>query len=154
MVTMHQDLAYWGLGEIDGIVTAWLALSPATRQSGCMGFVKASHQSPIIPREDSFDDYNLLSRGQEIKVYVAEKDNTCGALDTGEFSLHHGLVIHGSGPNTTDNRRTGVVSRYISPHVKKPMKPVIMAFRCAGTVTLTISNSAPHQRACFIRTIC
>lgn len=120
MVTMHQDLAYWGLGEIDGIVTAWLALSPATRQSGCMDFVKASHQSPIIPHEDSFDEHNLLSRGQEIKVYVAEKDKTCGALDTGELSLHHGLMIHGSGPNTTDNRRIGVVIRYISPHVKKP----------------------------------
>jgi hypothetical protein len=31
---MHQDLTYWGLGEIDGIFTAWLALSPASKQSG------------------------------------------------------------------------------------------------------------------------
>ena len=120
LVTMHQDLAYWGLGEIDGIVTAWLALSPASKQSGCMEFVKSSHKTTIIPHEDSFDELNLLSRGQEIKVDVAEQEKTCGALSTGELSLHHGLMIHGSGPNTTHDRRIGVVIRYISPHVKKP----------------------------------
>ena len=120
VVTMHQDLAYWGLGEIDGILTAWLALTPATPQSGCMDFVKGSHKSPIIPHEDSFDELNLLSRGQEIKVNVAEEDKSSGALATGELSLHHGLMIHGSGANTSDDRRIGVVMRFLSPHVKKP----------------------------------
>jgi ectoine hydroxylase-related dioxygenase (phytanoyl-CoA dioxygenase family) len=57
---MHQDLAYWGLGEIDGILTAWLALSPATPQSGSMDFVKGSHKSPIVPHADSFNELNLL----------------------------------------------------------------------------------------------
>ena len=120
VVTMHQDLAYWGLGEIDGILTAWLALTPATPQSGCMDFVKGSHKSPIIPHDDSFDELNLLSRGQEIKVNVAEEDKSSGALATGEMSLHHGLMIHGSGANTSDDRRIGVVMRFLSPHVKKP----------------------------------
>ena len=37
-----------------------------------MDFVKGSHQSPIIPHEDSFDEHNLLSRGQSrSKTYVA-----------------------------------------------------------------------------------
>ena len=120
VVTMHQDLAYWGLGEIDGILTTWLALTPATPKSGCMEFVKGSHKSPIIPHEDSFDELNLLSRGQEIKVNVAEEDKSSGALATGEMSLHHGLMIHGSGANTSDDRRIGVVMRFLSPHVKKP----------------------------------
>ena len=120
VVTMHQDLAYWGLGEIDGILTAWLALTPATPQSGCMAFVKGSHKSPIIPHEDSFDELNLLSRGQAIKVNVVEEDKSSGALATGGMSLHHGLMIHGSGANTSDDRRIGVVMRFLSPHVKKP----------------------------------
>ena len=63
VVTMHQDLTYWGLGAIDGMVTAWLALSPATPASGCMDFVRASHKNPILPHEDTFDENNLLSRG-------------------------------------------------------------------------------------------
>ena len=64
---MHQGLAYWGLGGIDGIVTAWLALSPANLKSGCTDFVRGSHKNPIIPHEDSFDELNLLSRGQSRK---------------------------------------------------------------------------------------
>jgi hypothetical protein len=119
VVTMHQDLTYWGMGEIDGLTTAWLALSPATRESGCMDFVQASHKNPILPHEDSFDDHNLLSRGQEIKVDVSPEDRVAVELEPGEISLHHGLTIHGSGPNVSNDRRIGVVLRYLTPKIKK-----------------------------------
>lgn len=117
IVTMHQDLTYWGLGAIDGMVTAWLALSPATPASGCMDFVRGSHKNPILPHEDTFAENNLLSRGQEVKVDVAEEDRTPIVLQPGEFSLHHGLTIHGSGPNVSDDRRIGVVVRYLRPEI-------------------------------------
>ncbi len=119
VVTMHQDLTYWGMGEIDGLTTAWLALSPATRDSGCMDVVRGSHKNAILPHEDTFDKDNLLSRGQEIKVEVAEDDKTALTLKPGEISLHHGLTIHGSGPNVSDDRRIGVVLRYVRPEIKK-----------------------------------
>lgn len=71
VVSMHQYLTYWGLGAIDGLVTAWIALSPATPAFGCMDFVAGSHKNAILPHADSFDPNNLLSRGQEVKVDVA-----------------------------------------------------------------------------------
>lgn len=131
IVTMHQDLTYWGLGAIDGMVTAWLALSPATPESGCMDFVKGSHKNPILPHEDTFDANNLLSRGQEVKVDVAPEDRVPIVLQPGEFSLHHGLTIHGSGPNVSDDRRIGVVVRYIRPDMKQEtgMRDFVMAAR-------------------------
>ena len=116
-VSMHQDLTYWGLGAIDGMVTMWLALSPATRASGCMDFVAGSHRNPILPHEDTFAEDNLLSRGQEVRVEVAPEDRVAIELMPGEISLHHGLTIHGSGPNTTDDRRIGAVVRYLRPEV-------------------------------------
>ncbi len=119
VVTMHQDLTYWGMGEIDGLTTAWLALSPATRDSGCMDVVRGSHKNPILPHEDTFDADNLLSRGQEIKVDVAPEDKVALTLQPGEISLHHGLTIHGSGPNVSDDRRIGVVIRYLRPDIAK-----------------------------------
>lgn len=119
VVTMHQDLTYWGMGEIDGLTTAWLALSPATRESGCMEVVQGSHKNPILPHEDKFDTDNLLSRGQEIRVKVDEADKVAMALQPGEISLHHGLTIHGSGPNRSDDRRIGAVIRYMRPDVRK-----------------------------------
>jgi hypothetical protein len=119
VVTMHQDLTYWGLGEIDGMVTAWIALSPATPASGCMDFVRRSHKNPILPHEDTFDQNNLLSRGQEINVEIDEADKSKIILQPGEMSLHHGLTIHGSGPNTSDDRRIGCVIRYIRPDMQQ-----------------------------------
>jgi hypothetical protein len=132
IVTMHQDLTYWGMGEIDGLTTAWLALSPATTESGCMDVVRASHKNPILPHEDTFDTENLLSRGQEIRVDVAEKDKVALTLNPGEISLHHGLTIHGSGPNTSDDRRIGVVIRYLRPDIVKSGAERDYAFLARG----------------------
>jgi len=119
IVSMHQDLTYWGLGAIDGLVTAWIPLSPATPASGCMDFVRGSHKNAILPHEDTFDENNLLSRGQEVKVNVSDDQKTAIELHPGQMSLHHGLTIHGSGPNTSDDRRIACVIRYIRPDMRQ-----------------------------------
>ena len=115
IVSMHQDLTYWGLGAIDGLVTAWIPLSPATPESGCMDFVAGSHKNAILEHEDTFHENNMLSRGQEVKVDVAEADKTAIEIHPGQMSLHHGLTIHGSGPNRSNDRRIAAVIRYIRP---------------------------------------
>ncbi|MEL7259133.1 MAG: phytanoyl-CoA dioxygenase family protein, partial [Pseudomonadota bacterium] len=117
IVSMHQDLTYWGFGAVDQLCTAWIALSPATSASGCMDFVKGSHKNPILPHEDTYDDNNLLSRGQEIRVEVAPEDKVAAELQPGQMSLHHGLMIHGSGPNVSDDRRIAVAIRYCTPNI-------------------------------------
>lgn len=117
-VSLHQDLTYWGLGETQKMVTAWLALSPATLASGCMEFVAGSHKQAILPHEDSVNELNLLSRGQEVRADVAPEDRIPILLQPGEMSLHHGMTIHGSGPNQSDDRRIGVVIRYMSTDVR------------------------------------
>lgn len=132
IVSMHQDLTYWGLGAIDGLVTAWLALSPATPASGCMDFVRGSHKNAILPHEDTFAPDNLLSRGQEVKVDVAKEDKVPIEIHPGQISLHHGLTIHGSGPNTTDDRRIAAVIRYCTPDVKQQVAEVDYAVLARG----------------------
>ncbi|MEM8841630.1 MAG: phytanoyl-CoA dioxygenase family protein [Pseudomonadota bacterium] len=115
IVSWHQDITYWGMGETDHEVTAWLALSPASEAAGCMKFVPGSHKSAVVDHNDTFDADNLLSRGQEIAVDVDEGDAVAAALQPGEMSLHHGRLIHASGPNTTEDRRIGCVMRFIRP---------------------------------------
>ncbi|MBD3662807.1 phytanoyl-CoA dioxygenase family protein [Sulfitobacter aestuariivivens] len=146
-VTMHQDLTYWGLGAIDGLVTAWLALSPATPASGCMDFVRSSHKNAILPHADSDDPDNLLSRGQEVQVDVAEGDKVPIELHPGQISLHHGLTIHGSGANTTNDRRIGAVIRYCTPEIAQQVadKDYAMLVRGADRVGNFINVAAPTQ---------
>ena len=115
IVSWHQDLTYWGMDGSDHEVTAWVALSPATADSGCMKFVPGSHRQQLVPHEDTFAEDNLLSRGQEVAVEVDETEAVYAALQPGQMSLHHGRLFHGSGPNVSDDRRIGLVMRYIRP---------------------------------------
>ena len=119
VVTWHQDLTYGGLGETDEELSAWIALSPSTRESGCMRFIPGSHRQPILPHRDTFADDNLLSRGQEIAVAVDEAEAVDDVLAPGEMSLHHGRMFHASGPNLSGDRRIGAVVRYVTPSVRQ-----------------------------------
>jgi ectoine hydroxylase-related dioxygenase (phytanoyl-CoA dioxygenase family) len=119
VVTWHQDLTYWGLGETDEELTVWVALSPATRASGCMRFLPGSHHQRILPHRDTFSADNLLSRGQEIAVAVDEDAAVDVALTPGEMSLHHGRMFHASGPNTSSDRRIGAAVRFVTPAVRQ-----------------------------------
>ena len=119
IVSWHQDLTYWGLGETDDEVTAWLALSEVSRASGCMRFVSGSHHQRIVAHRDTFHADNLLSRGQEIAVEVDEADARFVELHPGQMSLHHGRMFHASGPNVSSDRRIGVALRYVTPGVRQ-----------------------------------
>jgi ectoine hydroxylase-related dioxygenase (phytanoyl-CoA dioxygenase family) len=119
VVSWHQDLTYWGLGETDEELTAWIALSPASEASGCMRFLPGSHKQPIVAHRDTFAADNLLSRGQEIAVEVDEAAAVHAALEPGRMSLHHGRMFHASGPNLSDDRRIGLAIRYVTPGVRQ-----------------------------------
>ena len=119
IVSWHQDLTYWGLGPTDDEVTAWLALTPATKESGCMRFVPGSHKNTLLDHNDTFAEDNLLSRGQELSVEVDETQTVDIELQPGEISLHHGRIFHASGPNVTNERRIGLAIRYIRPEVQQ-----------------------------------
>lgn len=117
-VSWHQDATYWGLSTSD-VITAWVAFADAPIESGAMKFWPGSHARNQLAHRDTFDTNNLLSRGQEIEVDVPAGQGVDVTLKAGEMSLHHVLLVHGSGPNTTDDRRIGFAIRYIPPHVRQ-----------------------------------
>lgn len=117
-VSWHQDATYWGLST-DEVITAWVAFADAPVESGAMKFWPGSHLKKQIEHRDTFDENNLLSRGQEIAVNVPDGAGVDVILRAGEMSLHHVLLAHASGPNTTDDRRIGLALRYTPPHVRQ-----------------------------------
>lgn len=117
-VTWHQDSTYWGLSKPD-IVTAWVAFTPSTAENGCMRVVPGTHTLQQLPHRDTFAEDNLLSRGQEIAVAVEESKAVDLALDPGQMSLHHVMLVHGSEPNRSALRRIGFAIRYLPTHVKQ-----------------------------------
>ena len=129
-VSWHQDLHYWGL-ETEEEVTAWLALSPATIESGCMRFVAGS-QNQCVDHRDTFGSDNLLTRGQEVLVDVDESVATEGELAAGQMSIHDGRVFHASHPNQTDERRIGIAIRYIPTRTRQVLGSDMAAMLVRG----------------------
>lgn len=116
-VSWHQDITYWGMGETDDEVTAWVALSDVSVEAGCMRFIPGSHKGGIVDHQDTFGEDNLLSRGQTI-AGIDETQARHGPLKPGEMSLHHGRCFHASGANGSDDRRIGLAIRYVTPEVR------------------------------------
>jgi len=115
-VSWHQDGKYMGLSENIGI-TAWVALSEANGESGCMSMIPGSHEK-MLAHKDTFGKDNILTRGQEVQNVDAGK-----AVETplrpGQASFHCPTVIHGSQPNRSEHRRIGfAIQTYIPTNVK------------------------------------
>jgi non-haem Fe2+, alpha-ketoglutarate-dependent halogenase len=117
-VSWHQDAFYWGLSK-DDVMTAWVALSPANLESGCMKFIPGSQTQDHLQHVDTFHKDNLLSRGQEIAVEVDAAQSVDCILEPGEMSLHHVKLVHGSEPNRSSDRRIGLAIRYIPTSLKQ-----------------------------------
>lgn len=116
-VSWHQDLHYWGLAQ-DDEVTAWVALSPATVESGCMRYLPGSHRQHY-DHSDSFAEDNMLTRGQEVALGAEESKAVDVLLNPGQMSLHHGRTLHASRPNRSKDRRMGLVIRYIATSMRQ-----------------------------------
>ena len=116
-ISWHQDATYWGLSTAE-VVTAWIAFTPSTVQSGCMRVVPGSHKQQVA-HVDTFDEQNMLSRGQELAVSVSDDEAVDVVLQPGQVSLHNVLIFHGSNRNQADHPRIGYAVRFIPPHVRQ-----------------------------------
>ena len=117
-VSWHQDAKYIGFKPYNW-VTAWLAITDANEENGCMRMWSGSHKEKIKDHKDTYDKNNLLTRGQTVQNVPIEK-TTPNILKAGQLSLHHPMIVHGSGPNKTKQRRIGfVIQSYIGTNVDK-----------------------------------
>ena len=116
-VSWHQDLTYWGLSH-DDQVSAWLALSPATEESGCMRMIPGSHKEGVFSHETGEDDTNVLLQSQTVRDVDESRSVMC-PLAPGEASFHHGWTLHASMPNHSSDRRIGLNIQYLAPHVRQ-----------------------------------
>ena len=115
-VSWHQDAKYIGF-EPHNWVTAWLAITDANEENGCMRMWSGSHKEKIKEHKDTFNENNLLTRGQTVQNKPLE-DTTPNILKAGQLSLHHPMIVHGSGSNKSNTRRIGfVIQSYIGTNV-------------------------------------
>ncbi len=119
-VSFHQDAKYIGF-EPHNWVTAWLAITDANEENGCMRMWPGTHKDELKIHEEKFnnDQGNLLTRGQTIENVPINKTEPV-ILKAGQMSLHHPRIAHGSGINKSNKRRIGfVIQSYIGTNVEQ-----------------------------------
>ena len=89
------------------MVTCWAALDEATIPNGCLWMLPGSHRHGWIEQE-RWREFESRSLAGELP---AERPVELAA---GDCSFHHGHILHSSRPNTTDLRRWGYATHYVS----------------------------------------
>lgn len=107
-VTAHQDRAEKNDDNPAEYLTVWLALTKSTRKMGAMYFVPKTHLKEL-PHDWSPKVNSLLNQECYVENY---EDRQWIDLLPGEASLHHGLIVHGSDENFTNDWRIGVALRF------------------------------------------
>jgi non-haem Fe2+, alpha-ketoglutarate-dependent halogenase len=108
----HQDATYFGLRPYVH-VTAWVALTDATAENGCMEFLPGSHHRGQLPHRAGVVAASVNRAGQAVTVEVDDAPAVHAPLRAGEFSLHHTLCLHRSQPNASSGRRIGLAISYV-----------------------------------------
>lgn len=130
-VPWHQDAVFWHLAP-QKTVTVWLAIDDADSDNSALQFIPGSHRLGALDwRENSNGDV-LDKQVDNPESFGDPVDNV---LKSGQFSVHHDLLLHGSQPNRSARRRCGLTLRYCTPDVRvtdQHWKQGIEAVLCCG----------------------
>ena len=108
----HQDAAR--IRVEPGFALAFIAISEATPDNGCLRVIPESHHE-VQP-------FNLVSYAHRTLARVREVDESRAVdlvLAKGQVGLLHCNTIHGSGPNRSSGRRVGLIIDYTPPAARQ-----------------------------------
>jgi non-heme Fe2+,alpha-ketoglutarate-dependent halogenase len=113
----HQDATYFGLQPYEH-VTAWVALSEASIEAGCMEFVPGSHRWGQLAHGKETLPGTINAGARSISQPFETSTAVFAPVKTGQASLHHTLIAHNSPPNRSNDRRIGFGISYIPTHCR------------------------------------
>ena len=103
----HQDQGLWGY-PLPTAVSIWTSLDPCTRENGCLQFWRGSHRAGT--KEHIFLEGAIHKHLREEDVIRDEVEYI--EMVPGDAVFFGGNVWHKSDPNTSRQRRLGVVAVY------------------------------------------
>ena len=115
-VGWHQDGSYWQHAQPLQMVSAWVALTESTIETGCLTVIPQSHQWGLQPSTvlDAFSaDAEAFLKSKALADRIDTAQRVPLELAPGDVSFHHGLTIHGSGENRSAQDRLGYVILYL-----------------------------------------
>lgn len=116
---LHQDLRYFRMRPPEKIVAAWTAISPCTRENGCLAVVPKSHRlGSLSHRLPEWDYVNYAFYGIEDTTGL---ERLHIEMEPGDTVFFHPLLVHGSGRNLTNGCRRSISTHYASHECESPV---------------------------------
>jgi len=104
----HRDNRYWQFDEPD-LVSFWLAITPETRNNGCLRVIPGSHRFDLIP--ERYDAAKFLRPDlPENKALMAKSVRV--ELQAGDAVFFHSQLLHAAGRNLTSETKLSLVYTY------------------------------------------
>ncbi len=142
---LHQDQFYLR-AQPGTCVAAWLALDDCDEENGCMQVVPGSHQWPLLCTIEaditqSFTDVTVpIPPGAEVKPCI---------MKAGDVMFFHGLLVHGSYPNTSPDRfRRALIGHYLTGDAKQVGSWYAPVYRMDGSVVEL--GTTPEMMPCGV----
>ena len=110
-VPPHQDNAYFCQKPPD-VLTLWIAIDPATAESGAVEYLSGSHLSlqPHTPSGVRGNSFGIADSP------IDEFPRILGEIKPGDALIHHCQTIHFSAPNRSDQSRLSLIFVYRGQH--------------------------------------
>ena len=115
-IPWHQDYDDWPI-EPYLVVSAWIAIDPATTENGCVQLLPGSHRKmyPLVPTpDDVLDGFPKMADPSAFD----DSGSIDMELEPGQFFLFNERLLHCSAANRSAQRRMGLAVRYIIPLVR------------------------------------
>ncbi len=106
----HQDFSFFPHTNTD-LVAVMVMLDDASVENGCMQMIRGSHKLGLL---DHLDEAGIFTgECQESHVWEEHPERVISITPkAGGISMHHCLMLHGSGPNIVGQPRRGLVFQY------------------------------------------
>jgi hypothetical protein len=118
----HQDYYNWQMEPILNI-SAWLAITPATLENGCVEVIPESHKLYVPPVRDTNSQFSIRFGGvASDPSFVDETKKLPIVLEPGQFFLFNERILHHSNPNMSKKPRLGLAMRFTVP-ISKVSEP-------------------------------
>jgi imidazolonepropionase-like amidohydrolase len=124
----HQDAAVMPFDDAPAI-TAWIPFQPVDDRNGRLRFARGSHR---LGRQgiENINDESEARFAEIIRAHdLAVEENP--PMLVGDVSFHHGLCIHGAGPNGTESPRYVLALHFFADGARlvEPATPVMRSLR-------------------------
>jgi non-haem Fe2+, alpha-ketoglutarate-dependent halogenase len=112
----HQDAARIDVDPC--FLIAYVSITASTPENGGLRVIPGSHNS-VLPYEVVINSDGQAQRKVARTLQVDEGEALDIVLEPGQVTFFHGRLVHGSGPNRSDQRRIAILTDYTAAHAQQ-----------------------------------